>query len=150
MDLSTAATSMTDPARPGHQCGGQGGSAYTGSDSAWGNGSGTNLETGCVDVLYAVQKEWDMLKAWLGRNGTNGNGRGFPSRVGLNDVNAYWNGSYTNFGHNQSNTKLATSVDVVGHENGHAIFQTTPGGSSGGSGNEKGGMNESAATSSAR
>ncbi|MGW3773863.1 M4 family metallopeptidase [Actinomadura verrucosospora] len=144
VDLSTAATSMTDPSRPGHQCGGQGGSAYTGTDSAWGNGSGTNLETGCVDVLYAVQKEWDMLKAWLGRNGTNGNGRGFPSRVGLNDVNAYWNGSYTNFGHNQSNTKLATSVDVVGHENGHAIFQTTPGGASGGSGNEKGGMNESA------
>ncbi|WP_242908900.1 M4 family metallopeptidase [Actinomadura terrae] len=143
VDLSTAATSMTDPSRPGHQCGGQGGSAYTGTDSAWGNGSGTNLETACVDVLYAVQKEWDMLKAWLGRNGTNGNGRGFPSRVGLSDVNAYWNGSYTNFGHNQANNKQATSVDVVGHENGHAIFTTTPGGDSGG-GNEKGGLNESA------
>ncbi|WP_242614360.1 M4 family metallopeptidase [Actinomadura roseirufa] len=142
VDLSTAATSMTDSTRPGHQCGGQGGSAYTGTDSAWGNGSGTDLETACVDTLYAVQKEWDMLKAWLGRNGTDGNGRGFPSRVGLSDVNAYWNGSYTNFGHNQANNKQATSVDVVGHENGHAIFTTTPGGDSGG--NEKGGMNESA------
>ncbi|WP_312874244.1 M4 family metallopeptidase [Actinomadura litoris] len=144
VDLSTAATSMTDPQRPGHQCGGQGGSAYTGTDSAWGNGSGTNLETACVDVLYAVQKEWDMLKAWLGRNGTDGNGRGFPARVGLSDVNAYWNGSYTNFGHNQANNKQATSVDVVGHENGHAVFTNTPGGDSGGNGNEKGGMNESA------
>ncbi|WP_242614232.1 M4 family metallopeptidase [Actinomadura roseirufa] len=142
VDLSTAATSMTDSTRPGHQCGGQGGSAYTGTDSAWGNGSGTDLETACVDTLYAVQKEWDMLKAWLGRNGTNGNGRGFPARVGLNQVNAFWNGSYTNFGHNQANNKQATSIDVVGHENGHAVFTNTPGGDSGG--NEKGGMNESA------
>jgi hypothetical protein len=34
-------------------------------------------------------------------------------------------------------------MDVVAHEYGHAIFQTTPGGSgSGGTGNEKGGLNE--------
>ncbi|WP_245667653.1 M4 family metallopeptidase [Actinomadura macra] len=142
VDVATAATSMTDSTRPGHQCGGQNGSAFTGTDSAWGDGSGTNLETACVDTLYAVQKEWDMLKEWLGRNGTNGNGRGFPSRVGLNQVNAFWNGSYTNFGHNQANNKQATSLDVVGHENGHAVFTNTPGGDSGG--NEKGGMNESA------
>jgi Zn-dependent metalloprotease len=144
VDLSTAATSMTDPQRSGIRCGGQNGSAYTGTDSAWGSGSGTDLETACVDALYAVQKEWDMLGSWLGRNGVNGSGGGFPLRVGLNDVNAYWNGSYTNFGHNQAGTKQATSVDVVGHENGHAVFTTTPGGDSGGNGNEKGGMNESA------
>ncbi|MEU5990693.1 M4 family metallopeptidase [Spirillospora sp. NPDC047418] len=144
VDLSTAATSMTDPQRSGVRCGGQNGSTYTGSDSAWGNASGTNLETACVDAMYAVQKEWDMLRDWLGRNGINGNGGGFPLRVGLNQANAYWNGSYTNFGHNQAGTKQATSVDVVGHENGHAVFTTTPGGDSGGNGNEKGGMNESA------
>ncbi|MEU9841667.1 M4 family metallopeptidase, partial [Actinomadura sp. NPDC048032] len=144
VDLSTAATSMTDPQRSGIRCGGQNGSAYTGTDSAWGSGSGTDLETACVDALYAVQKEWDMLGSWLGRNGINGSGGGFPLRVGLSDVNAYWNGSYTNFGHNQAGTKQATSVDVVGHENGHAVFTTTPGGDSGGNGNEKGGMNESA------
>jgi Zn-dependent metalloprotease len=144
VDLSTAATSMTDPQRSGVRCGGQNGSTYTGSDSAWGNASGTNLETACVDAMYAVQKEWDMLRDWLGRNGINGSGGGFPLRVGLNQANAYWNGSYTNFGHNQAGTKQATSVDVVGHENGHAVFTTTPGGDGGGNGNEKGGMNESA------
>ncbi|TDD59854.1 M4 family peptidase, partial [Actinomadura darangshiensis] len=144
VDLSTAATSMTDPQRSGLRCGGQNGSAYTGSDSAWGNGSGTSLETACVDAMYAVQKEWDMLGDWLGRDGINGNGGGFPIRVGLNQANAYWNGSYTNFGHNQAGTKQATSYDVAGHENGHAVFTTTPGGDSGGNGNEKGGMNESA------
>ncbi|MFF4774836.1 M28 family peptidase [Microtetraspora fusca] len=137
---SGSSYSMTDTSRPGIQCGGQNGSAYTGTDDAWGNGSGTNLETACVDTLYAVQREWDMLRDWLGRNGINGSGRGFPARVGLSDVNAYWNGSYTNFGHSQDNARQATTIDVVAHEFGHAIFQTTPGGA--GSSNENGGLNE--------
>jgi hypothetical protein len=81
-----------------------------------------------------------MLGTWLGRNGINGNGGGFPARVGLNQANAFWNGSLTNFGHNSANTQQATSIDVVAHEFGHAIFQTTPGGA--GSGNENGGINE--------
>ncbi|MCP2350421.1 M4 family metallopeptidase [Nonomuraea roseoviolacea] len=137
---SGSSYSMTDTTRPGIKCGGQNGSAYTGTDDNWGNGSGTDLETACVDALYSVQREWDMLRDWLGRNGINGSGSGFPARVGLSDVNAYWNGSYTNFGHNQANTRQATPIDVVAHEFGHAIFQTTPGGA--GSGNENGGINE--------
>ncbi|GIH09148.1 zinc metalloprotease [Rhizocola hellebori] len=132
--------SMQDGTRPGIRCGGQNGTTFTGTDDSWGNGSGTNLETACVDALYAVQREWDMLGAWLGRNGINGSGSGFPIRVGLNDANAFWNGSNTSFGHNSANTQQATSIDVVAHEFGHAIFQTTPGGA--GSGNENGGLNE--------
>lgn len=131
---------MVDTSRPGLQCGGQNGQPYTGPDDVWGNNSGTNLETACVDALYGVQREWDMLRDWLGRNGIDGQGRGFPARVGLSAVNAYWNGSYTNFGHSQDNQRQATPIDVVGHEYGHAIFQTTPGGA--GSGNENGGINE--------
>ncbi len=38
--------------------------------------------------------------------------------------------------------RQATSIDVAGHEVGHAIFQYTPGGA--GSGNENGGINEGA------
>jgi Zn-dependent metalloprotease len=131
---------MSDPTRPGIRCGGQDGNTFTGTDDVWGNGSGTSLETACVDAQFAVQREWDMLGAWLGRNGIDGNGRGFPARVGLNQVNAFWNGSVTNFGHTQDNLRQATSIDVVAHEFGHAIFQTTPGGA--GSGNENGGLNE--------
>ncbi|TYK47001.1 M4 family metallopeptidase [Actinomadura decatromicini] len=144
VDLSTAPTTMTDPLRPGVQCGGQDGAPFTGPDSAWGNGSGTDLETACVDSMYAVQNEWDMLGQWLGRRGIDGGGRGFPLRVGLNDANAFWNGRYTTFGHNSAGNRQATSTDIVAHENGHAVFTTTPGGDSGGNGNEKGGLNESA------
>ncbi|MFJ2033112.1 M4 family metallopeptidase [Streptosporangium sp. NPDC087985] len=139
---SGSSYSMTDTTRPGLSCGGQGGTAYTKTTDSWGNGTGTNLETACVDAMYAAQKEWDMLRTWLGRNGFNGSGRGFPARVGLNAVNAYWNGSYTNFGHNQANTRQATPMDVVGHEYGHAIFQYSGSGGAG-SGNETGGLNES-------
>ncbi|MFI6319689.1 M4 family metallopeptidase [Nonomuraea sp. NPDC050556] len=139
---TTPSYSMRDSTRPGIQCGGQDGQVYTGPDDNWGNGSGTNLETACVDALFAVQKEWNMLREWLNRNGINGSGSGFPIRVGLADVNAYWNGSYTSFGHNQANNQQATPMDVVGHEFGHAIFQTSGSGGSG-SGNETGGLNES-------
>ncbi|MFE0149897.1 M4 family metallopeptidase [Nonomuraea sp. NPDC059007] len=141
--IDTQATSMVDPNRRGIQCGGQNGSAFTGS-SPWGNGGATDLPTACVDVLYGVQKEWDMLREWVGRNGINGSGGGFPARVGLAQANAFWNGSYTNYGHNGASgaaRKNLVSMDVVGHEYGHAIFQTTPGGA--GSGNEAGGLNES-------
>ena len=89
------------PPAPASQCGGQNGAAYTGTDDVWGNGSGTNLETACVDVLYGTDKEVDMLSAWLGRSGIKGNGTTYPARVGLADVNAFYNGSYVNFGHSQ-------------------------------------------------
>ncbi|WP_244945152.1 M4 family metallopeptidase [Couchioplanes caeruleus] len=137
---SGSSFSMTDPVRTGLKCGGQNGSAYTGTDDAWGNGSGTNLETACVDALWGAQRQVDMLAAWFNRGSINGNGNNPPIRVGLNDVNAYWNGSFTNFGHNQANTRQATPIDVVAHEMGHAIFQYTPGGAGGG--NENGGINE--------
>lgn len=132
--------SMTDTTRPGLKCGGQNGAAYTGTDDAWGNGSGTNLEAACVDAMYGAQKESDMLREWLGRSSVNGNGQTPPIRVGLTDVNAYWNGTYVNFGRTQDGKRQITPMDVVGHELGHAIFQHTPGGA--GSGNENGGINE--------
>ncbi|GII85655.1 zinc metalloprotease [Sphaerisporangium siamense] len=123
--IQTAGTggsySMTDPTRPGIRCGGQSGATYTGYDDIWGNGLGTNLETACVDVLYGAQRMWDMLRNWLGFNGINGSGGGHPARVGLNDVNAYWNGSYVNFGHSSDNQRQMTSMDFVAHEYSHVI-----------------------------
>ncbi|MEW2499018.1 M4 family metallopeptidase [Amycolatopsis sp. NPDC047767] len=138
---SGSSFSMRDPGRPGISCGREGGSVFTGPDDSWGNGNGTDLETACVDVLYSVQTEWNMLRDWLGRNGINGTGGGYPASVGLDDVNAGWDGRSTHFGHSSDNQRQASSMDVVGHEFGHGIFQTTPGGAGGSI--ENGGMNES-------
>ncbi|MFC5171815.1 M28 family peptidase [Streptomyces mutomycini] len=120
---------LSDPTRPGLNCSDYStGAVFSGSDDNWGTGSASSKETGCVDAMYGAQKQWDMLGAWLGRNGHDGNGGSWPVRVGLNDVNATWNGSRVTIGHNQANKWIA-SLDVVAHEYGHGIDQYTPGGS---------------------
>ncbi|WP_395297429.1 M28 family peptidase [Kitasatospora hibisci] len=130
--ISTTASggsySLRDPSRPGLSCADYGtGQVFSKSSDSWGNGSPTSKETGCADVMFAAQKEWDMLRDWLGRNGHNGNGGSWPVKVGLNDVNAYWDGSSVSIGHNNANEWIA-AIDVVGHEFGHGIDQYTPGG----------------------
>ncbi|MEV4352124.1 M4 family metallopeptidase [Actinoplanes sp. NPDC049596] len=100
---------------------------FSGSDNVWGNGNGTNKETGCVDALYVAQKQKAMLSAWLGRNGQNGSGGAWPIRVGLNDQNAYYDGTQVQIGKNTAG-KWISSLDVVGHELGHGIDDKTPGG----------------------
>jgi len=69
-----------------------------------------------------------MLSSWLGRNGMNGSGGWVPIRVGLNDVNAYYDGTQVQIGHTQSGGKWIGAIDVVAHEFGHGIDDHTPGG----------------------
>ncbi|MEW2137972.1 M28 family peptidase [Streptomyces sp. NPDC005409] len=122
---------LRDPNRTGLSCADySSGTVFTKSSDSWGTGNPTSKETGCTDLMFAAQKQWDMLGQWLGRNGISGNGRHFPGKVGLNDLNAYWDGSSVTIGHNQANEWIA-GVDVVAHEYGHAIDSNTPGGTSG-------------------
>jgi zinc metalloprotease ZmpA len=100
---------------------------FSGPDNVWGNGNGTSKETGCVDALYVAQKQKAMLTAWLGRNGQNGSGGAWPIRVGLNQQNAYYDGTQVQIGKNTAG-KWISSLDVVGHELGHGIDDKTPGG----------------------
>ena len=72
-----------------------------------------------------------MMSSWLGRNGMNGYGGWVPIRVGLNDQNAYYDGTQTQFGKN-TGRRWITSIDVVAHEFGHGVDDKTPGGISGG------------------
>jgi Zn-dependent metalloprotease len=119
---------MTDPIRSNVSCRDNDTKAvFSGSDDVWGNGVGSSRETGCVDALFDLETEWTMLSSWLGRNGINGSGGGFPIYMGLADLNAYWNGSSVTIGHNQAGDWIS-SLDVVGHEFGHAIDANTPGG----------------------
>ncbi|WP_308290753.1 M4 family metallopeptidase [Micromonospora sp. RL09-050-HVF-A] len=100
---------------------------FSGPDDVWGNGTGTSKETGCVDALFSAQTEHKMLSQWLGRNGANGSGGAWPIRVGLNDRNAYYDGSQVQIGKNTAGQWIG-SLDVVAHEIGHGIDDTTPGG----------------------
>ncbi len=104
---------------------------YTGSDDSWGNGVASNRETGCANAYYAADQERLMLSQWLGRSGMTGSGGWVPIRVGLNDVNAYYDGTQVQIGHNQAGGWIG-AIDVVAHEFGHGIDHHTPGGISGG------------------
>ncbi|MBM7774812.1 Zn-dependent metalloprotease [Actinokineospora baliensis] len=121
---------LVDTTRPGLQCSDYStNTVFSKSTDSWGTGNGTSKETGCGDVLYAAQQEWNMLKDWLGRNGHTGSGRSWPAKVGLNQLNAYWDGSTVTIGKNSAGKWIA-SMDVVGHEYGHGLDQNTPGGTS--------------------
>ncbi|MET7363523.1 M20/M25/M40 family metallo-hydrolase [Streptomyces sp. NPDC005562] len=118
---------LRDTTRPGLQCSSYQGGVFTKATDDWGTGDPSSRETGCVDVMFAAQKQSNMLKEWLGRNGHNGNGGSWPVSVGLNDLNAYWDGSSVTIGHNSANQWIA-GVDVVAHEFGHGLDSFTPGG----------------------
>ena len=94
------------------------------------NGNATVRETGCVDALFGAQTEARMLSQWLGRNAMDGAGGAWPIRVGLADVNAFYDGTQVQVGHNNANQWIG-AIDVIAHEMGHGIDDHTPGGISG-------------------
>ncbi|PKH37813.1 Zn-dependent metalloprotease [Nocardioides alpinus] len=129
---SGSSYTMTDPTATTLRCqDAANNTTFSGTDDLWGNGVATNRETGCVDALYAAQQMKGMMSSWLGRNGMNGSGGWVPIRVGLNDINAYYDGTQIQIGKNQAGAWIS-SMDVVAHEFGHGVDDRTPGGISGG------------------
>jgi Zn-dependent metalloprotease len=119
---------LRDPAHPTEQCQDAANNrTFTKTTDTWGNGNATSKETGCADAMFDIQAENKMLTQWLGRNSFDGNGGGWPIRVGLNDLNAFYDGTQVQIGHNQQNQWIS-SLDVVAHEHGHGIDDHTPGG----------------------
>lgn len=130
--LSGSTYSLKDPSHTSLVCqDAANNTTFSGSDDVWGNGTASNKETGCVDAFFGAQTEGKMLSAWLGRNGADGNGGYWPIRVGLNDQNAYYDGTQVQIGKNTAGGWIG-SLDVVAHEIGHGIDDHTPGGISGG------------------
>lgn len=125
---SGSSFTMTDPSATTLKCQDAATNVtFSGADDAWGNGNATAKETGCVDGLYAAQQMKGMMTSWLGRNGMTGSGGWVPLRVGLNDINAYYDGTQVQIGKNQSGQWIS-SLDVVAHEYGHGVDDRTPGG----------------------
>ncbi|GIF11328.1 M4 family metallopeptidase [Actinoplanes teichomyceticus] len=130
--LSGSTYTLRDPSMTSLQCQDSStNTTFSGADNVWGNGTGTNKETGCVDAFYSAQKEKAMLSSWLGRTGFSSSGGAWPIRVGLNQQNAYYDGTQIQIGKNTAGQWIS-SADVVGHELGHGIDDNTPGGISNG------------------
>jgi Zn-dependent metalloprotease len=123
--------SMTDPAHPTIRCqNATGNVTFTGPDDLWGSGVKTDRETACVDAMYVENAENNMLSTWDGRNSFDGAGGGWPIRIGLNDENAFYDGTQVQIGHNTQGQWIPV-LDVLGHEQGHGVDDHTPGGISG-------------------
>jgi Zn-dependent metalloprotease len=105
---------------------------FSKTTDSWGNGNETSRETDCADSFYSAEQERQMLSAWDGRSGMDGSGGWVPIRVGLADVNAYYDGTQVQIGHTQSTGEWIGEIDVVAHEFGHGVDDHTPGGISNG------------------
>ncbi len=105
---------------------------FSKTTDTWGNGNETSRETDCGDSFYSAEQERQMLSAWDGRSGMDGSGGWVPIRVGLADVNAYYDGTQVQVGHTQSTGEWIGEIDVVAHEFGHGVDDHTPGGISNG------------------
>jgi hypothetical protein len=105
---------------------------FSKSTDSWGNGNETSRETDCADSFYSAEQERQMLSTWDGRSGMDGSGGWVPIRVGLADVNAYYDGTQVQVGHTQSTGEWIGEIDVVAHEFGHGVDDHTPGGISNG------------------
>ncbi|PZG54021.1 hypothetical protein C1I98_05195 [Spongiactinospora gelatinilytica] len=131
---------LIDPTRPGTRCATPNGRTVSiPKDRPPGPGSETF--TACVDIMYGAQRQWDMLRDWLGRSGPPGNGRNAPAVYDPSGRGPIW-GGYVMFGRMPTGGAPATTLDLVGHQFGHLVYQSTPGGT--GSGNESGGLFEGA------
>ena len=122
---------LRDPSTRALSCGGPTGETFESFDQIWGNGQFDDLETQCVDAMFAAQTQGRMLSAWLGRSRSDGTGGAWPIRVGAGDGGRF-TGTTVELGYmNDLGHKPATSLDIVGHEMGHGIDRSTPGGRSG-------------------
>ncbi len=129
--LSGSTYSLKDPSTTNLSCqDAANNTTFSGPDNVWGNGTGTNKETGCVDAFFVAQKEKAMLSRLARPQRHDGSGGAWPIRVGLNDQNAYYDGTQVQIGKNTAGQWIG-SADVVGHELGHGIDDHTPGGISG-------------------
>lgn len=118
---------------------------FTDVDNDWtaAEFANTNKDNAALDAHWGAEKTYDFWKNTFNRNSFDGLGSQIKSYVHYRKTastslsNAFWNGSVMSYGDGSSNP--FTSIDVCGHEIGHAICTYTAGLAYQ---NQSGGMNE--------
>ncbi|NOQ27949.1 MAG: T9SS type A sorting domain-containing protein [Bacteroidales bacterium] len=102
---------------------------FTDNDNNWTAAEYDNADkdNGALDAHWAGMMTYDYFNDVHARNSFDGNGILMKTYVHFDDSyeNAYWNGSVFTFGDGASTFDILTSLDVFGHEFGHAVCEYT-------------------------
>ena len=101
------------------------------ADNNWIEYNNLNKDNAALDAHWGAEKTYDFWINNFSRNSYDNLGTTIKSyvhyRKELNAslVNAFWNGSVMSYGDGNTNTSPLTSVDICGHEIGHAVCSAT-------------------------
>jgi hypothetical protein len=128
IDSSSSFYLMGDPRYPGLACGSYpAGAIFSNGNGKWGDGNLSNLETQCVDAMFAAQTQLTMLGDWLGRAGLDNQGNALPIYVGAPFARIDITGQI-DVGHDPKYQRPLTTLDLVGGAMGRGVDSSTPGG----------------------
>jgi Zn-dependent metalloprotease len=125
------------------------GDVMTDIDGVWGDGKSfvpglTSRQTAAVDCMFGMSVTWDMFENVFGWTGMDGNG--VEIEMGVHDPDQFDGACFNDFDNNLyfGDSSLPggqmCTLDVVGHEYGHAVMDKTA--DVGGGEGESGGLNE--------
>ncbi|MET0759829.1 MAG: M4 family metallopeptidase [Flavobacterium sp.] len=103
---------------------------FTDVDNNWtaAEYANVNKDNGALDAHWGAEKTYDYFSSVHGRNSFDNAGAAIKSYVhySTNYDNAYWNGSVMTYGDGSGTYfDILTSIDVAGHEIGHAVCTKT-------------------------
>lgn len=103
---------------------------FTDADNNWtaAEYANTNKDNGALDAHWGAEKTYDYWSTVHGRNSFDNAGTIIKSYVHYSNAydNAYWNGSVMTYGDGSGTYfDILTSIDVAGHEIGHAVCTYT-------------------------
>ncbi|TRX32042.1 T9SS type A sorting domain-containing protein [Flavobacterium sp. ZT3R18] len=103
---------------------------FTDADNNWtaAEYANTNKDNGALDAHWGAEKTYDYWSTVHGRNSFDNAGATIKSYVHYDNAydNAYWNGSVMTYGDGSGTYfDILTSIDVAGHEIGHAVCEKT-------------------------
>lgn len=102
---------------------------FTDIDNNWTSAefNNTQKDNAALDAHWGAEVTYDFWNTLFNRNSYDNNGSAIKSYVhfGTDFANASWNGAFMTYGDGNTNIQPLTSIDVCGHEIGHAICTYT-------------------------
>ena len=100
-------------------------------DNNWIEYNNANKDNAALDAHWGAAKTYDFWMTNFNRNSYDNLGTAIKSYVHYRSVastslvNAFWNGSVMSYGDGNATVSPLTTIDICGHEIGHAVCSTT-------------------------